>query len=80
MILWKNKKIICVMKVIIKQLSTAEKVIELFKGEKADLVVCDGAPDGMSMRIEIIRVLIKKINFYFNKNIKSNINNKLNKN
>lgn len=31
----------------ITQLSTAEKIIQHFEGEKADLVVCDGAPDGM---------------------------------
>ena len=30
----------------ITQLSTAEKIIQHFEGEKADLVVCDGAPDG----------------------------------
>lgn len=29
----------------ITQLSTAKKIIELFEGEKADMVVCDGAPD-----------------------------------
>ncbi|XP_032796279.2 putative tRNA (cytidine(32)/guanosine(34)-2'-O)-methyltransferase [Daphnia magna] len=29
----------------ITQLSTAEKIIQHFEGEKADLVVCDGAPD-----------------------------------
>ncbi len=32
----------------ITQLSTAEKIIQHFEGEKADLVVCDGAPDGKS--------------------------------
>ena len=26
--------------------STADSIIENFKGEHADLVVCDGAPDG----------------------------------
>ena len=31
----------------ITQLSTAEKIIQHFEGEKADLVVCDGAPDGI---------------------------------
>ena len=30
----------------ITQLSTAEKIIQHFEGGKADLVVCDGAPDG----------------------------------
>ena len=30
----------------ITQLSTAENIIQHFEGEKADLVVCDGAPDG----------------------------------
>lgn len=31
----------------ITQLSTAEKIIQHFEGEKADIVVCDGAPDGI---------------------------------
>ena len=31
----------------ITQLSTAEKIIQHFEGKKADLVVCDGAPDGI---------------------------------
>lgn len=31
----------------ITQLSTAEKIIQHFEGQKADLVVCDGAPDGI---------------------------------
>ena len=31
----------------ITQLSTAEKIIQYFEGEKADIVVCDGAPDGL---------------------------------
>lgn len=30
----------------ITQLSTAEKIIQHFEGGKADIVVCDGAPDG----------------------------------
>lgn len=30
----------------ITQLATAEKIIQHFEGEKADIVVCDGAPDG----------------------------------
>jgi len=30
----------------ITRLDTADKIIEYFKGERADLVVCDGAPDG----------------------------------
>lgn len=30
----------------ITKLSTAEEIISHFKGETADLVVCDGAPDG----------------------------------
>lgn len=32
----------------ITQVSTANAIIDHFKGESADLVVCDGAPDGMS--------------------------------
>lgn len=35
----------------ITQLSTAEKIIQHFEGEKADLVVCDGAPDGANFII-----------------------------
>ena len=31
----------------ITQLSTANKIIQHFEGEKADLIVCDGAPDGI---------------------------------
>lgn len=30
----------------ITKLETAQAIIEYFEGEKADLVVCDGAPDG----------------------------------
>lgn len=30
----------------ITKLETAEKIIGYFEGDKADLVVCDGAPDG----------------------------------
>lgn len=30
----------------ITKYETAEKIISYFEGEKADLVVCDGAPDG----------------------------------
>ena len=26
--------------------ATAQQIISIFEGEKADLVVCDGAPDG----------------------------------
>ncbi|KAI3378023.1 hypothetical protein SNEBB_000213 [Seison nebaliae] len=29
----------------ITELSTAKKILEYFKGDKADLVICDGAPD-----------------------------------
>lgn len=29
------------------QKSTAQEIIGHFEGEEADLVVCDGAPDGM---------------------------------
>ena len=31
----------------ITKLSTAREIIQQFEGEQADLVVCDGAPDGM---------------------------------
>lgn len=30
----------------ITKYSTAQQIIQHFEGEKADLVVCDGAPDG----------------------------------
>lgn len=30
----------------ITKISTAEKIIAYFENTKADLVVCDGAPDG----------------------------------
>lgn len=33
----------------ITQVSTAQAIIDHFKGESADLVVCDGAPDGNSV-------------------------------
>lgn len=29
--------------------STAKKVMSIFAGKKADVVVCDGAPDGISI-------------------------------
>lgn len=38
----------------ITQLSTAEKIIQHFEGGKADLVVCDGAPDGELSYIEML--------------------------
>jgi 23S rRNA U2552 (ribose-2'-O)-methylase RlmE/FtsJ len=31
----------------ITKLETAEQIINHFQGERADIVVCDGAPDGM---------------------------------
>ena len=31
----------------ITKTQTAEQIIDHFKGKRADLVVCDGAPDGM---------------------------------
>lgn len=31
----------------ITKLSTAERIVSLFEGELADLVVSDGAPDGL---------------------------------
>lgn len=35
----------------ITKYETAEKIMSHFEGEKADLVVCDGAPDGKSFLI-----------------------------
>lgn len=40
----------------ITKLETAEAIIEYFEGEKADLVVCDGAPDGTG-ELHILRIL-----------------------
>ena len=31
------------------QTVTAEKIIKIFEGDKADLVVCDGAPDTIGL-------------------------------
>ena len=33
----------------ITKLSTAEEIVQQFNGQLADLVVCDGAPDGISV-------------------------------
>ena len=30
--------------------STVDKILETFKGQRADLVVCDGAPDGIKKK------------------------------
>lgn len=35
----------------ITQVSTANTIIDHFKGESADLVVCDGAPDGKNFSV-----------------------------
>ena len=45
----------------ITQLSTAENIMQHFEGEKADLVVCDGAPDGN----KIIFILYTYISLIF---------------
>ncbi len=34
---------------LMSQVSTAQKIIGHFEGDHADLVVCDGAPDGKSL-------------------------------
>lgn len=34
----------------ITKISTAQEIIEYFNNEKAQLVICDGAPDGKKMR------------------------------
>ncbi len=34
---------------LMSQVSTAQKIIGHFEGDHADLVVCDGAPDGRSL-------------------------------
>jgi len=33
----------------ITQISTVEKIFDYFEGQKADIVVCDGAPDGTDL-------------------------------
>lgn len=43
----------------ITKLCTAEEIIGHFKGENADLVVCDGAPDGKDTYILVNRCTIK---------------------
>lgn len=35
----------------ITQAATAERVISAFDGQKADLIVCDGAPDGIQSSV-----------------------------
>ena len=35
--------------VCVCQVSTAEQMIGYFEGDQADLVVCDGAPDGQCL-------------------------------
>ena len=34
------------------KVSTAKEIISHFEGEEADLVVCDGAPDGMLLVLQ----------------------------
>lgn len=52
----------------ITKLSTAQEIIEYFNDEKAQLVVCDGAPDGNKLNIvlrPISNCLLQLISFYF---------------
>lgn len=44
--------------------ATAAEVIQKFDGHKADLVVCDGAPDGGCCPF-IFVVILKEVSFYF---------------
>ena len=38
----------------ITKLSTAEQIISYFEGELADLIVCDGAPDGTYLIVKFL--------------------------
>lgn len=42
--------------------STANEIIQHFEGENADLIVCDGAPDGKYLLIWIFSAYNKYIN------------------
>lgn len=48
----------------ITKVSTAEEIIKHFGNEKADLVVCDGAPDGKDNNTLLL--YHHSINYYFN--------------
>lgn len=39
----------CVVNLFLVQVSTAQEIIRHFEGQTADLVVCDGAPDGENL-------------------------------
>ena len=42
----------------ITKLTTATQIIQHFQGEEADLVVCDGAPDGKAWKISTVLSLM----------------------
>ena len=50
-------------------MSTAEEIISHFEGEPADLVVCDGAPDGkkFALIISVENPVSSSIQFQFTK-------------
>ncbi|KAL4601680.1 hypothetical protein GN956_G25660 [Arapaima gigas] len=41
----------------ITKTSTAQEIIEHFEGRPADLVVCDGAPDGKYLKYSVLKTL-----------------------
>lgn len=45
----------------ITKISTAEEIIKHFHGETADLVVCDGAPDGEFL-LSVVLIYTQRIN------------------
>jgi tRNA (cytidine32/guanosine34-2'-O)-methyltransferase len=51
----------------ITKLEVAQQIMDHFKGQKADLVVCDGAPDGIPQIYEMKPFFFSRfyITFYF---------------
>lgn len=47
----------------ITKFTTAQQIIQHFKGEKADLVVCDGAPDGKSVSTGLVFMFLFAVTF-----------------
>lgn len=43
---------------ILSQKSTAEEIIGHFEGQHADLVICDGAPDGKNVHLSFLKCLL----------------------
>ena len=51
--------------IIYLQVSTAENIISQFSGDQADLVVCDGAPDGKSVTNTILYSILYENDYNF---------------